>query len=118
VSKVGDYRRELRALADWEPLLLTDRAHVSEVLALLDRVTRALPDLPERRGDDFRVLRKTLGYGWSVAVVALPDAGKPLFERLLASDDADIRWVTRENLRKKRLERMDAAWTEHLRARA
>jgi hypothetical protein len=101
-----------------EPRLLSDRAHVCRVLALLDRITRALPDLPDRRGADFRALRKTLGYGWSVAVAALPDEGRPLFERLLGSDDRDIRWVTRENLRKKRLERMDAAWTERARARA
>ena len=36
--------------------------------------------------------------------------GKPLFEHLLGSDDRDVRWIVRENLRKKRLERMDREW--------
>jgi hypothetical protein len=45
-----------------------------------------------------------------VAVVALPDAGKPLMEKWLASPDPDIRWIMRENLKKNRLVKMDAAW--------
>jgi hypothetical protein len=86
------------------------------VLELLDGVTAELPALGDG-GDDVQTLRKTLGYGWSVAVVALPDVGKTLFERLLESDDPDVIWIVRENLRKKRLERMDAGWVERLRAR-
>jgi hypothetical protein len=95
-----------------EPRLLTDPARVLDVLALVDRVTAALPTLGDRRADDFRSLRKTLGYAWSVAVVACPEEGKPRFERLLDSGDADVRWIVRENLRKKRLERMDRDWVE------
>ncbi len=82
------------------------------MLALLDSVTAELPELGDRRSDEFRTLRKTLGYAWSVAVVALPDEGKPLFERLLGSDDPDVHWVVRENLRKKRRVRMDREWVE------
>ena len=51
-------------------------------------------------------------------MVALPEEGKRLFERLLASDDPDVRWIARENLRKKRLERMDREWVEAAVARA
>jgi hypothetical protein len=100
-----------------EPRLLQEPDHVREVLALLDQVTAELPRLGDRRSDDFRTLRKTLGYGWSVAVVALPEAGKPSFERLFASTDPDLRWVARENLRKQRLARMDRDWVERLLAR-
>ena len=96
----------------WEP----DRAR--DVLALLEQVTTELPALGDRRSDEFRTLRKTLGYAWSVAVVALPEEGKPLFEPLLDSDDPDVRWITRENLRKKRLERMDREWVAGAIARA
>ena len=88
------------------------------MLALLGRVTAELPELGDRRSDEFRSLRKTLGYSWSVAVVALPDGGKPLFEHLLGSDDRDVRWIVRENLRKKRLERMDREWVAGALARA
>ena len=41
------------------------------------------PQLGDRRSNDFRTLRKTLGYAWSVAIVALPEEGKPLFEHCL-----------------------------------
>ena len=36
----------------------------------------------------------------------------------LAVDDADVRWVVRENLKKTRLERLDAEWVASLRIRA
>jgi hypothetical protein len=49
-----------------------------------------------------------LGYGWSVAVAAAPEAGLPLFERLRASADPDARWIVKENLRKARLTRLVA----------
>ena len=98
-----------------EPRLLRPPTHAADVLALLGRVTDELDRFENRRADDFRTLRKTLGYGWSVAVVAFPDVGKPLFERLVGSGDPDVRWIVRENLRKKRLERMDAVWVERLR---
>jgi hypothetical protein len=101
-----------------EPRLLRPAEHARAVLALLARVTEQLPSLPERNSDAFRVLRQALGYGWSVAIVALPDEGRAAFEQLLASDDRDIRWVVRENLKKRRLDRMDAAWAERLRERA
>ena len=57
--------------------------------------------------DAFKTLRQGLGYCWSVAVAALPEAGKPLMEKWLASADPDIRWIMRENLKKNRLVRMD-----------
>jgi HEAT repeat protein len=100
-----------------EPRLLTEPGQARNVLALLDRVTAELSELGDRSSDEFRSLRKTLGYAWSVAVVALPEEGKPLFE-LLRSDDPDVRWVVRENLRKKRLQRMDCEWVEGALARA
>jgi hypothetical protein len=51
-----------------------------------------------------------LAYGWSVAVAAQPELGKPRMEKWIGVDDPDIRWVMVQNLRKKRLMRMDAAW--------
>jgi hypothetical protein len=80
-------------------------------------VTYELPVSREHGSDAFRALRQALGYAWSVAIVALPDEGKLRFELLLASGDPDVRWVVRENLRKKRLERMDRDWVDDVRAR-
>jgi hypothetical protein len=66
----------------------------------------------DRKSEAFKALRKGLGYGWSVAVVACPEASEPLLEKWFASEDPDVRWIMKENLKKERLSRMDAAWVE------
>jgi hypothetical protein len=93
-----------------EPPLLRDSEAAAAVLEIVDHITASLSSEQDRRADDFKVLRKALAYGWSVAVAALPATGKPLLERWLASDDRDIAWLTQQNLKKDRLKRMDAAW--------
>ncbi len=60
--------------------------------------------------DEFKTLRQGLGYCWSVVVAALPAQGKGTMERWLSSTDKDVRWIMKENLKKKRLVRMDQAW--------
>ena len=52
-----------------------------------------------------------------MAAAALPEAGKPLMEKWLANADPDVRWIMRENLKKNRLVRVDAAWVDRWRAR-
>lgn len=95
-----------------EPRLLVDARHAREVLEILDGLTRSLAAEQDRRDPDVRVLRKTLGYAWSVAIVASPAEGRARFERWAEHDDPDVRWVVRENLRKKRLRTMDRAWVD------
>jgi hypothetical protein len=48
-------------------------------------------------------MRQALGYCWSVAVAADPEAALPVFRRWLEHPDLDARWIMRENLGKKRL---------------
>jgi hypothetical protein len=93
-----------------EPRLLRDATVVEPVFQLLEAITDSLVQAENRKSQAFQALRKALGYGWSVAVVALPEVGKRLMERRFESDDPDIRWVMRENLKKNRLKRMDVAW--------
>jgi hypothetical protein len=118
----------LRAMADWrkgnwleqravvaalcEPKLLREPKHVKRVLQLLDKITTSISKAADRASDDFKVLRQTLGYGWSVAVSASPTEGRLLMEKWFVSDDQDIRWIMRENLKKNRLTKMDARWVE------
>jgi hypothetical protein len=104
------------AAALCEPRLLGNPVHVRQVLDLLDWETAGLVDVADRRNEEFRVLRQGLGYCWSVAVVALPAEGKAAMEKWLASNDPDVRWIMRENLKKNRLVRMDREWTEQWRA--
>jgi hypothetical protein len=95
-----------------EPSLLREPAHAAAVLRRLDALTQSLLGASDRRDEGLRVLRRALAYGWSVAVVALPEEGRPLMERWLASADPDVRWLMRENLKKERLRRLDPAWVE------
>jgi len=98
------------AAALCEPRLLGQPEQVRQVLQILDDITTSITDVQDRRSPDFLALRKGLGYCWSVAVAALPDEGKAYMERWLADPDQDIRWIMRENLKKKRLVRLDADW--------
>mgnify|MGYP001041144814 CR=1 FL=1 len=93
-----------------EPALLREDRHAERVLAILDQITTSIVSETDRRSDDFRALRKGLGYCWSVAAAACPGHGKALMEIWFDSDDRDVRWVMKQNLRKKRLERMDPVW--------
>jgi hypothetical protein len=55
-----------------EPRLLASSTHASAALVLLDRITATLVAAPDRKTEPFKTLRQALGYGWSVAVAALP----------------------------------------------
>jgi hypothetical protein len=104
-AKGGYYEQRAAAAALCEPRLLGNNEHAAAVLDLLDMITQGIAAAPaaDRRSEPFRTLRQALGYCWSVAVAALPVAGVPLMERWLAQPDLDVRWVMRENLKKKRL---------------
>jgi hypothetical protein len=93
-----------------EPRLLRSPRVSRRVLELLDSITQNLVDVSDRRCEPFRILRKGLAYGWSVAVVADLQAGLPLMERWLTADDGDIRWLMRQNLSKARLRRAAPEW--------
>jgi hypothetical protein len=47
-----------------------------------------------------------------VVVAALPEEGKPIFEKWLNRPSKDVRWMLKENLKKNRLARMDANWVK------
>ncbi len=102
------------AAALCEPRLLGQAQHARAVLDILDRITVSMAET-DRRGEDFRTLRQGLGYCWSVAVAALPAAGKPLMEKWMGNPDKDIRWMMKENLKKNRLVRVDANWVQQWR---
>jgi hypothetical protein len=98
-------RLEQRAAAAGlcEPDLLTSARAARAVLDILDRITRSVAAAADRRDDAFKVLRQGLGYCWSVAVAALPDEGLDRLDEWMRSEDPDVRWIMRENLKKRRL---------------
>jgi hypothetical protein len=98
------------AAALCEPDLLGEADDVRRVLDVLDAITASMAEAQDRKSEGFKALRKGMAYCWSVAAAALPAEGKTAMQRWFGSDDPDVRWVMKENLKKKRLERMDAEW--------
>ncbi len=101
------------------PPLLEDSAFTLFCLSTADAILASLAHAGRaaRAREDFKVLRQGLGYALSVLVDKLPEAGFPLLAKWAAAGDADVKWVLRENLRKKRLaERHPREAAEILRA--
>lgn len=95
-----------------EPNLLSDHDDASRIIELIDAITASILGEVGRKSEEFRILRKALAYGWSVLVAAQPEIGKPRMEKWINSDDPDIRWIMKQNLKKKRLLRMDEIWVQ------
>jgi hypothetical protein len=100
--------RRAAVAAVCEPRLLKRDSYARRALRLLEHVTADLARFPtgERRDRPVRTLRQALGYGWSVAIAASPTDGLPLFTKLEMSEDPDVAWIVRENLKKARLKRL------------
>jgi hypothetical protein len=104
------YEKRAAAAALAEPRLLREPRYVKRVLQILDEITASMETADHQIGEAFKVLRQAMGYCWSVTVVALPETGKPMLEKWLNSQNKNIRWMIKENLKKNRLIRMDANW--------
>lgn len=106
------WERRAAVAALCEPELLADPDNAIRIIQLIDGITASILDEPDRRAEAFKMLRKALAYGWSVTVAAQPGTSKPAMEKWIACQDPDIRWIMRQNLKKKRLLRMDEAWVQ------
>jgi hypothetical protein len=95
-----------------EPALLKDENNADYLLGILYEIISGIDKVKNRKDPSFGVLKKGLGYGLSVAIVASPLKGKKLFEQLAEIPDKDIRWILSENLKKNRLIKMDRKWVE------
>lgn len=111
-SKGNWYEQRAAAAAMAEPQLLKQPKHVKQVLRILDQITASMEKAEDNRDESFKVLRQGMAYCWSVVVAALPEAGKPMFEKWLDSPNKDIRWMLKENLKKNRLVKLDADWVK------
>ncbi|HWR60851.1 MAG TPA: HEAT repeat domain-containing protein [Clostridia bacterium] len=106
----SSYEKRAAAAALCEPRLLGRKDQVLRVLEILDGITESIADVTDRKDEGFTALRKGMAYCWSVAIVYNKDEGKRLFEGWIGSQDKDIKWILRENLKKDRLKRIDEAW--------
>jgi hypothetical protein len=116
-SKGTPLEQRAAAAAVCEPRLLGLTENVLAVLHTLDEITATFLQPADYPRDDMLVLRKGLGYCWSVAVAALPGEGKALMEKWLATANKDILWIMQENLKKNRLIRSDPEWVQKWQSR-
>ncbi|HVP22703.1 MAG TPA: HEAT repeat domain-containing protein [Conexivisphaerales archaeon] len=94
----------LRAVAAGvaEPRLLHEGFVARAAIRLHEAIFERLKGM-DRKGDDFKVLKKGLSYSLSVVVAASPKEGFALMARLVSWHDSDVYSVINENLTKKRL---------------
>ena len=111
------YEKRAVAAALAEPRLLKDPKIVTDVIKIFDQITADVDLAGHPKDEAFKVLRQVLGYCWSVAVAALPKEGKLVMEKWIASKNLDVQWIMKENLKKNRLIKMDAAWVKTCQAR-
>lgn len=99
-----------------EPRNLRGQIGVERVVDQLERST-ALVAHDRKLTEGEEVLRKALGYGWSVVLVEAPLDGKRAFEALVSVPSRHVRWVVAENLKKNRLAKWNPEWVSDLRRR-
>jgi hypothetical protein len=95
------YRAIAAGLAS--PSTLQDRTIAIKALDLHKKVLETILSNPNNRNEDFKILRKGLAYTLSVIIVEVPDEGFTYLKSLTKTQDKDIRWIIKENMKKNRL---------------
>jgi len=86
-----------------EPRLLRDAQTAKKALEFHKKIFVKILDARERKSYAFKAMRKGLGYTFSVVICGLPKEGFRLVHKMASSQDADILWIVKQNLRKNRL---------------
>ncbi|OJV64880.1 MAG: hypothetical protein BGO41_14930 [Clostridiales bacterium 38-18] len=97
-----------------EPALLNGYMDTNLILDDLYNITLSNFKHDLKLSESEKVLRKALGYCWSV-VLCGKDANRGMFEQLmLEKKNKHISWIINENLKKNRLMKLDPVWVEQL----
>ena len=102
----GNYLQQSVAIAAVaETALLYSPEMFTAALELQRIVLERLHSTPaiDRKSENFRVLRRTLGYTLSVITASSPEQGFALMRECASWSDSDVAWILKENLKKKRL---------------
>lgn len=96
---------EMRAVAAGlaEPRILRERPVAVAALRAHERILNLVRKADDRTAEAFRLLRQCLAYSASVVVAAAPEDGFHWLAKAAATQDDDVRWIVRENLKKGRL---------------
>jgi hypothetical protein len=95
-----------------DPPLLRDPDTAEFALKIHRRILVRMLTAEDKRSDEFKTLRKGLGYSLSVVISALPDKGFSYIRQLAEIKDPDIRWIVQENITKSRLQKSFPAEVE------
>ncbi|MBN1978661.1 MAG: hypothetical protein JW918_14785 [Anaerolineae bacterium] len=109
---------EVRAAAAGvaEPALLRNDESAQAGLELHETIFDRMPEFDDRKSDEFKALKKGLGYTLSVVVQASPREGFALMRQLVGTQDKDVLWIVRENLKKNRLVKNFPAQVESIKS--
>ncbi len=91
-----------------EPRFMKNREIARLALDLHKTILKRVEQEPDRRDTDYQVLVKGLCYTLSVIVTGIENEGFEYLESLIAMDHPVIGKIVRENLKKKRLTRVNA----------
>ena len=86
-----------------EPPNLKDKKTTEAALKLHRRIFAQILATNERSSTEFKTLKQALGYSLSVVIHAIPKEGFQYLQQLADSQDADVQWIVKENLKKNRL---------------
>lgn len=109
---------EMRAVAAGlaEPRVLEAPKAPRTALEMHEDIVRYLRKAEDRSTAEFRTLRQCLAYSVSVVVAAAPEEGFRWMMRLAESEDPDVQWIVRENLKKGRLANRHPEWVKRIQA--
>jgi hypothetical protein len=101
----GGNSLEMRAVAAAvaDPAALRQQETALSALQLHRDIMDQVLSTGERKSEAFRILRKALGYTLSVVVVAVPQDGFGYMAQLIGTQDPDVLWIVKQNLKKNRL---------------
>jgi len=96
---------ELRAVvtAYADPALLTRKVISQNGLKTHRKVLDIVHASEDRKSDEFKALRKALGYTFSLIATIYTPNSFGVMKKLAATGDKDLQWIVRENMKKKRL---------------
>jgi len=86
-----------------EPALLKNQHTATSALKLHEKIFARILAAKDRKSDAFKTMKQGLGYSLSVVVRETPSEGFPYIRQLVKTQDTDILWITKENLKKNRL---------------
>jgi len=86
-----------------EPLLLKNTEVALRGLDLHKKIFDRILSADDRKSDEFKAMRKGLGYTLSVVISFVPKQGFEYMRRIAESKNSDILWIIKQNLKKNRL---------------